>query len=165
MAPVDDWLWLAWVAVALASGVVEMLTLTLVGLMISGGALSAAAVTALTGEPVAGVIGFAISTGLLLVLARPPLLRLMERSAVAPTSTGTAALVGRTAEVVQPVGPHGGLVRLAGETWSARRESEAGPDYETGSPVRVVAIDGATAVVRPERDGGPTTPEAIGGPM
>jgi len=40
---------------------------------------------------------------------------------------------------------HDGLVKLSGETWSAR--SNTG-EIEVGSQVEVVAIEGATAVVK-----------------
>jgi membrane protein implicated in regulation of membrane protease activity len=58
----------------------------------------------------------------------------------------TAALVGRTAEVLSEVTDSDGRVKLGGEIWSART-LPAGRTLEVGSLVRVIRIDGATAVV------------------
>ncbi|HVN13387.1 MAG TPA: NfeD family protein [Kineosporiaceae bacterium] len=139
--------WLLWLALALAAGTAEVLSLNLVFLMVAGGGLAAAVVAAFgLGVPVQ-VIVFAIVTGLLLVAARPPLVAYVRRSGP-PTTTNTAALVGRDAEVMVEVTPTSGRVKLAGEVWSARAVATAYP-LEVGSTVQVVRIDGATAVVTP----------------
>ena len=60
--------------------------------------------------------------------------------------TGTAALIGRPAVVLERVDRDGGQVKLAGEVWSARAydDDEA---FEPGARVEVMKIDGATALV------------------
>ncbi|MGZ4625834.1 MAG: NfeD family protein [Kineosporiaceae bacterium] len=139
--------WLLWIALALAAGTAEVLSLNLIFLMIAGGGVAAAVVAAFgLGVPVQVVV-FAVVTGLLLVAARPPLLAYVQRS-LPPTSTNTAALVGRDAEVLVEVTPTNGRVKLAGEVWSARSVASTYP-LEVGSTVQVVRIDGATAVVAP----------------
>ena len=61
--------------------------------------------------------------------------------------TGTDALVGAEALVLERVDAAGGRVRLAGEVWSARsHDSEI--ILVPGRRVTVVRIDGATALVR-----------------
>jgi membrane protein implicated in regulation of membrane protease activity len=55
---------------------------------------------------------------------------------------GAEALIGATAQVVEPCRPEG-LVRIHGELWRAR--CNAGAD--AGETVRVVALDGLTLVV------------------
>lgn len=139
--------WLLWLGLALAAGVIEVFTLSLVLAMVAGGALAAAAVAALTGNAIAAVVAFAVSTGLLLVVVRPPLLHYASRSGAA-TTTGVAALVGKPAEVVTPVTVRDGRVKLAGEIWTARSVAGGNP-LEAGSVVYVTQIDGATAVVSP----------------
>ena len=62
------------------------------------------------------------------------------------TSTGTDALVGREAVVLRAVDADGGRVRLNGNEWSARTPDRAHV-LPPGAVVRVVRIDGATAVV------------------
>ena len=60
--------------------------------------------------------------------------------------TGTAALTGAPAVVLQRVDQNGGRVRIGGEEWSARAFM---PDQvlEPGTRVEVVKIEGATALV------------------
>jgi membrane protein implicated in regulation of membrane protease activity len=61
--------------------------------------------------------------------------------------SGTAALIGEHALVLEPVDSEGGgRVKLKGEVWSARAFD---PTHviEAGRHVEVVQIDGATAIV------------------
>jgi membrane protein implicated in regulation of membrane protease activity len=60
--------------------------------------------------------------------------------------TGTAALEGAKAVVLQRVDVNGGRVRIGGEEWSARSYMED-QVYEPGARVEVVRIEGATALV------------------
>ena len=60
--------------------------------------------------------------------------------------TGTAALTGTKAVVLQRVDSDGGRVKIGGEEWSARAYME-GQVFEPGSRVEVVKIEGATALV------------------
>jgi membrane protein implicated in regulation of membrane protease activity len=139
--------WLLWLALALAAGTAEVLSLNLIFLMVAGGGLAAAVVAAVGfGVSVQAVV-FAVITALLLVAARPPLLAYVRRSLPA-TAMNAAALVGQDAKVVVEVTPSSGRVKLAGEIWSARSVAGGYP-LEVGSTVQVVRIDGATAVVAP----------------
>jgi membrane protein implicated in regulation of membrane protease activity len=139
-------LWLWWVAGALVLCVVEMVSLSLFLLMLAGGALVAAAASAL-GAPLwvqvllASLVSLALIAGL-----RPWLLRhLRTRGSV--VETNAAALVGVEAMVVASVTELGGRVKVRGEVWSARA-SRDGAVYAPGLYVRVVRIEGATAVVQ-----------------
>jgi membrane protein implicated in regulation of membrane protease activity len=60
--------------------------------------------------------------------------------------TGTAALTGAKAVVLQRVDRDGGRVRIGGEEWSARAYMD-GEVYEPGDRVEIVKIEGATALV------------------
>jgi membrane protein implicated in regulation of membrane protease activity len=60
--------------------------------------------------------------------------------------TGTAALTGAKAIVLQRVDQDGGRVKIGGEEWSARAYME-GQVFEPGARVEVVKIEGATALV------------------
>ena len=62
------------------------------------------------------------------------------------TRTGTAALVGARATVLQRVDADGGRVRIGGEEWSARAYMD-GQVLEPGTRVEVAKIEGATALV------------------
>jgi membrane protein implicated in regulation of membrane protease activity len=142
-----DGLWLLWLALALAAGTAEVLSLNLIFLMVAGGGLAAAVVAAVGLGISVQVVVFAVITALLLVAARPPLLAYVRRSLPA-TAMNAAALVGQDAKVVVEVTPSSGRVKLAGEIWSARSVAGGYP-LEVGSTVQVVRIDGATAVVAP----------------
>ena len=139
---------LGWLALALALGVAEMATMDFIFLMLVGGALAAATAAGLgisfTGQVVIAVL----AALLLLALVRPVVIRRVRVGDA--TLTGTAALVGRDALVVETVTRTGGRVKLAGEMWSARIAPHTRPDaLLPGHSVRVLAIDGATAVVVP----------------
>jgi membrane protein implicated in regulation of membrane protease activity len=60
--------------------------------------------------------------------------------------TGTQALVGAQAEVLEPVDGRSGQIKLAGEVWSARAFDDD-EVYEPGTRVHVMKIEGATALV------------------
>jgi membrane protein implicated in regulation of membrane protease activity len=60
--------------------------------------------------------------------------------------TGTAALVGAKAVVLERVDADGGRVRIGGEVWSARSFLD-GQVMEPGARVEVAKIEGATALV------------------
>jgi len=153
--------WLLWLAAALLAGTVEVLTLDLVFLMIAGGAVAAAVASAFGASLPVELVVFAATSGLLLLAARPPLLGYLQRTAP-QTTTGTAALVGTEGEVLVAVSRDNGRVKVGGEVWSAR-SATGGHPLEVGSHVKVVRIDGATAVVAPHNPhavlGGAVPPE------
>src|SRR5262245_9913187 len=60
--------------------------------------------------------------------------------------TGTAALIGAPAVVVERVDADGGRVKIGGEVWSARSYDEHSV-IEPGARVEVAEIEGATALV------------------
>ncbi|MFB9731312.1 MULTISPECIES: NfeD family protein [Ornithinimicrobium] len=144
-----DWLrdtqWLWWLGAALAFGVVEMTTLDLLFLMLALGAL-VAAVVAGAGLPILVQVLVFVGAAALFVLALRPMalkyLRLEGKGAV----IGVEGNVGHPATVEQTVTDRAGLVKLRGETWTARAEL-AGQTFAPGDVVTVVRIDGATAVV------------------
>lgn len=136
------WLW--WVGTALLLGVLEMVSLDLVLVMLAGGALAGALAYALGAPLAVQLLVAAVAAVVLLVTLRPWLLRHL-RSRVALPETNAAALVGRPAVVVLEVDGVTGRVKLAGEVWTARTLD--GGVLPAGTPVTVVRIDGATAVV------------------
>lgn len=139
---------LGWVAIALVLGVVELATLDFIFLMLVGGAFAAALAAGFGVGFVGQVIIAVLAAFMLLALIRPIVVRRVRSGD--PTLTGTAALVGRDALVVETVTTTGGRVKLAGEVWSARVVPGSAPDaLLPGLPVRVHAIDGATALVVP----------------
>ncbi|KZM34129.1 NfeD family protein [Oerskovia enterophila] len=139
-----DWLW--WVGAGLLFVLIEIISLDLVLIMFAGGAFAAAGVNAAGGPLWLQIITFAVVSAALLFSLRPWLLRHL-RHRMPLTETGAAAQVGRSAVVVSRVTELGGRVKLQGEIWSAR-SVDGSPELATGTEVRVVRIDGATAVVQ-----------------
>ena len=134
---------LTWLGIAVLLAVVEMLSMDFVLLMFGLGALAAAAATVLGAPLWMAVAVFAVVSVALLFLLRPPLLRRLHSG---PTlATGFSNLVGQRALVLQPVSERDGRVRIGSEEWSARTSDMQAID--AGHEARVVAIDGATAVV------------------
>jgi membrane protein implicated in regulation of membrane protease activity len=139
---VKDWVW--WM---IAAGVMAIGEIATLGFFLGPIAVAAVlgAVVALAGAGVAvqWIVFIAASLGSLLVL-RPIARRHMRTPA--QLRTGTAALVGAPAIVLERVDDRGGQVKIAGEIWSARSydEDEA---FEPGARVEVMKIDGATALV------------------
>jgi membrane protein implicated in regulation of membrane protease activity len=139
---------LAWLALALALAAFEVVSIDFVFLMFVVGALAAGAAAGLGAPFVVQVIIGVVVSLLMLGVVRPVIVRRVHGGP--PTLTGAAALVGTTAQVVEAVTEHGGRVKIGGEVWSARSASEGvapATAIMPGEPVRVVSIDGATAVV------------------
>lgn len=136
--------WLVWLIVAAGLAGAETLSLDLVLLMCAGGA-GAGAVTAAFGAPLTvQVIVAIIVSAALLGVVRPVAKRHLVPAH--PAITGTDALVGEEAVALARVDGRDGRVRLHGGEWSARM-LEPDESVPAGTVVRVVQIDGATAVV------------------
>jgi membrane protein implicated in regulation of membrane protease activity len=138
----EDWVW--WM---IAAGVFAIGEIATLGFFLGPIAIAAvtAAIVAIVGGGLAAqwIVFIAVSLASLLVL-RP----IARRHLRTPSQlrTGTAALVGRSAVVLERVDRDGGQVKLAGEVWSARSFDDD-ESFEAGSRVEVIKIDGATALV------------------
>jgi membrane protein implicated in regulation of membrane protease activity len=144
-----DWLadhdWVAWLGLAFVLGIVETTTLDLIFLMLAGGAL-AGALTAAVGIDALWLqiaVAAVVSVGLL-GFVRPVAKKHMRTGS--STRTGAAALVGRKGVVVETVDSERGLIKLAGEIWTARCY-DGSSVIEAGRDVDVIEIQGATALV------------------
>lgn len=136
------WIWLV-AALGLAGA--EALTGDLFLLMLSGGALAAAATGFVFDWPIwADGAVFLIVSVLLLGLVRPALRRRMASGQGLPEPA--KALEGKHALVLARVAQHEGQVKLDGEVWTARPLNDHDV-FQPGDEVTVMHIDGATAVV------------------
>ncbi|WP_127126159.1 NfeD family protein [Georgenia sp. SYP-B2076] len=142
------WLW--WLGAALVLGVVELLTVDLIFLMFAGGALAGVAVALLGAPPWMQALVFAGVSMVLLLGVRPWAKRMLERS-TPETRTNVDAQIGREATVLMDVTDRAGRIKLVGEVWTARA-AHPGTVLPVGTTVRVVRIDGATAVVEATAD-------------
>ncbi|HZV75046.1 MAG TPA: NfeD family protein [Conexibacter sp.] len=138
--------WVIWILVAVAFGVGELLTTSFFLAPFSVGALVAALVAAIGGGAVGSWSTFIVVALLMLWVVRP-----IARSHLhmpAQLRTGTAALVGRRAIVLERIANDEGVgcVKIDGEVWTARAYDEE-RIIEAGTPVQVIEIRGATALV------------------
>jgi membrane protein implicated in regulation of membrane protease activity len=137
-----DWVYWLMAAAILAAGEVATIGFFLgaVSLATLPAALVAALGASVGVQLLVFIIGSIASLGLLRPIARrhlstPPAIR-----------TGTAALVGARAVVLDRVHADGGRVKIGGEEWTARPYDEDDV-YEEGARVEVMKIQGATALI------------------
>jgi membrane protein implicated in regulation of membrane protease activity len=137
--------WVIWAIVAVLLAVGELAT---PGLFFLGpvalAAVASAVVAAIGGGAVIQLIVFIVGALASLATIRPVVRRHLHMPA--RLRTGTAALVGARALVLERIDAHGGRVRIGGEVWSARSFDES-QVIEPGTSVEVVKIEGATALV------------------
>jgi membrane protein implicated in regulation of membrane protease activity len=139
---VDEWVYWMIAAGALAAG--EIFTM---GFFLGPIAIAAvlAAVVALAGAGLALQLAvFCVAAVASVGLLRPVARRHMHTPA--RLRTGTAALIGSRAVVVERVDADSGCVKIGGEIWTARTYDEDAV-LEPGTRVEVMKIDGATALV------------------
>lgn len=155
MDVLNDFAWVAWIALILVFVIVEVTTLEFTFLMLAIGSVGGL-LAGLFGAPwwLQAIVA-AVLAVLLLFTVRPPLLRALRRGGD-PTPSNVEALLGLRGTVVVPIGSDPGQVKLSnGETWTARvlhspaTSAGAGLALDTGSPVVVTAIEGSTAFVAP----------------
>ena len=139
--------WIVWLIVAAVLGVAELLTTTLAFGIIAAAAVVAAVVGAFHLSFALQLAAFAVAAGAGLVFVRPIALRHIKQPP--QLRTGTAALVGRTAIVLEEVTDHSGRIRIDGEDWSSRNYVDDSPAIPVGAKVDVMQIKGATALVYP----------------
>jgi membrane protein implicated in regulation of membrane protease activity len=140
---VDPWvLWL------IASGLFvagEMASLDLVLLMFAGGALGGMVVALAGGAVVFQLVAFVAVSLALLAVVRP----IAKKHLMAGTPQqldGVDAVVGKTARVTQAVDRHSGRIKLGADEWTARSQFD-GEAFAIGETVRILKVEGATAVV------------------
>jgi membrane protein implicated in regulation of membrane protease activity len=140
----DPWVW--WIVAACVLAVGEVLTTSFFLAPFAVGALFAALADAV-GLGLAGSLAvFLVFSTALLLFVRP----VARRHLTMPPQlrTGTAALVGRDAVVVERIanGEGSGCAKIGGEVWTARAFDDDRV-IEPGERVQVIEIRGATALV------------------
>jgi membrane protein implicated in regulation of membrane protease activity len=137
--------WALWAIAAAALAIGEVFT---PGLFFLGplavAALAAALVAVVLGSAVGALLAFIGASVVCIAVLRPLARRHIRLPAI--SRTGTAALVGKKAIVLQQVDGSGGRVKIGGEEWSARPFLD-GEAIQAGERVEVAQIDGATALV------------------
>ncbi len=138
--------WVLWLIAAAILGLGEIATSGFFLAPFAVGALLAALISAAgAGTAISLIIFLGVSVAALTALR--PLAR-AHLKMPAQLRTGTAALVGRSATVVERIANHEGVgcVSIEGEVWTARAYDEDDV-IEAGQRVQVLEIRGATALV------------------
>jgi membrane protein implicated in regulation of membrane protease activity len=140
-------LWVGWVIAAVILAVGEMVTTGFYLAPFAAGAAIAAVVAALGVGLVGSLAVFLVASVLLLTTVRPVARRHLQMPP--RIRTGTAALVGRDAVVLERIANHeaSGCARIeGGQVWTARAFDDDRV-IEPGERVQVLEIRGATALV------------------
>jgi membrane protein implicated in regulation of membrane protease activity len=138
--------WVIWIIAACALAVGEIVTASFFLAPFAGGSVAAAVVSAIGAGTVVSWVVFLVVSLLLLAFVRP--IARAHLSMPPKLRTGTAALVGKRAVALERIANHEavGTVRIDGEVWTARSYDED-VVIAAGTPVEVVEIRGATALV------------------
>lgn len=138
-----------WLAAAVVAAGVELVTADLIFALVAVGAAAAAGTAALGGPLwLQAVVGIGVA-GIGIAFVRPIALRHMRRVTSA-IRTGVDALPGARGRAIAEVTAHDGRIRLRGEIWSARLDTDVtSTPVPDGTDVIVTRIDGATALVYP----------------
>ena len=125
--------WQAWLALAIALGVLELFSLDLVLLMLAAGALVGM---------IASVAGLALWLQVLAAaVASVAALGLLRPNVVKRLHSGPEL-------VIEEISSQGGQIKVGGEVWTARPYDED-QVIPVGAKVDVFQIKGATALVHP----------------
>jgi membrane protein implicated in regulation of membrane protease activity len=140
--------WVLWAVLAAAFTAGELHTNSFYLAPFAVGAAIAAVLAALGAGGLVAIVAFAVAAVMFLVLLRPVAIR--HRRSLPSLRTGTAALVGQHALVVERIANREGVgtVKIGGEVWTARSYDED-QVIDAGEQVEVVEIRGATALVMP----------------
>lgn len=136
--------WVIWMVAAGLLAIGEILTLSFFMGPIAVAAVLAGIAALLGAGTALQLVVFILASIATLVVLRPIATRHLRTPA--KIRTGTAALIGAPAVVIERVDRDGGTVKLSGEVWSARTYDED-EVLEPGARVQVMQIDGATALV------------------
>jgi len=138
--------WVLWLIAAVILAIGEIATTGLYFAPFAGGA-AVASLLAATGAGATIEWATFLVVSILLLAALRPIAREHQRTR-GRIKTGTAALVGQSATVVERIANAEGVgcVRLDGEIWTARAFDDD-ETFEPGTRVQVLEIRGATALV------------------
>jgi len=138
-----------WIVAAALLLAIEVHTTAFYAVFVAAGLVVAAVIDALTGPLWLQLLAIAGVSVLGVGVARPPLVRMLERHRPDIVLAGVQNIVGQRAMTVDEVGDehHPGHALLAGERWLA--VSENGAPLPPDMPVTVAGVRGTTLVVRP----------------
>ncbi|MET1035255.1 MAG: NfeD family protein [Arthrobacter sp.] len=141
--------WVFWLALFLILAIIEMMSLDLYFVMLSGGALAACFVALAGGEFWLQALVFCVVSLAMVFFLRPIAIRHL-RKGPPNQRTNVDRLLGQDALVLEPTSRMSGRAKIGGETWSARTDDDA--PLDPGMYGTVVRISGATAFITARPD-------------
>ena len=134
-----------WLGAVILFGIIEALTVGIVSIWFSIGALAALIAAALHAAPWLQITVFLVFSAAALIITRP---LIKKKILLRTTPTNTDMLIGENGTVDEAIDnlTGTGSVRIAGKVWSAK--SENGDVIPSGSIVTVVRIEGVKLIVR-----------------
>lgn len=152
--------WYIWVAIAVAAGIGEAFTLSLV---LASVAVAAGIVALLSTaiSPVAQVVAFGLLVILLIVAVRPAVLRILPRQDPGD-ATPRIGPVGSLGVAVEQIDRRRGQIRVGRAEFFSARVLDPDAVIPADREVEIVRMDGLTALVRPLPAAGPPVLEAEG---
>ncbi|KAD3720721.1 NfeD family protein [Arthrobacter yangruifuii] len=149
MQEVYEWMlsygWALWLVLFLGFAAVEALTLDLFFGMLSVGSLAAMLSSFFAVPLFLQVVVFAVVSVLMIGVIRPLALKHLQHTSKDQLSN-VDRIVGAPALTLESVTGSSGLVKIGGDTWTAR--SVDGSSLPAGVEVSVARIEGATALVQ-----------------
>lgn len=136
-----------WLIIALASGVLEAISLGITSIWFVFGALAAWLLYELHAPFIAQVLAFILVSGVLLYFTKPLVKKYLK---VGKERTNADSLIGETAIVTEEIYTikAQGQVEIRGQIWSAKtRDNDR---ILKGTRVEILAIEGVKLVVRKE---------------
>ncbi len=125
---------LAWLIIAVVLFIFEAITVGLVCIWFSFGALGAFAVSFFTENIIIQLIAFVLISGILFVLVKPVFKKIMpERT----NTNSTTRLIGKTAAVTEKITSCSGRVKVGDISWLAKSKDEKDV-IEIGTQVKII---------------------------
>lgn len=133
-----------WLALAVVLGAIEASTANLITVWFAVSALVVAILAALGISGSALPVIFVVLAAILVVATRPLTKSFLSKKAVA---TNADRIISATGTVIVDIDPveNAGQVKVMGQIWSAKTAD--GTPLETGTAVRIVALEGVRVVV------------------
>ena len=139
-------MWSFWLIVAGLFFIIEMATVGFLMFWLGIGALLAMITSFLTDSIVIQTVVFVITSSILIPLTKPLADKFTRKNNVA---TNSYSLIGKHGIVLSDINPieATGLVKVNGETWSAKSENDEIISKDT--QIEVLSIDGVKLIVAP----------------
>lgn len=141
-------MWSFWLIFAGIFFIIEMATIGFLIFWLGIGALLAMVTSFITDNIVIQTVVFVVTSGILIPLTKPLADKFTNKKTVA---TNSYSLIDKTGIVLVDIDPikATGLVKVNGETWSAK--SENGEIISKDTKIKVLSIDGVKLVVSPQK--------------